>query len=109
MNVQEHNNLIKIVFNGSQHLNHVMTSEQIKDSELIESRYPISRLPVCGHCERLAYWSHGGAYCPKCGTCTKSPITYSTYLASGYDLDTGIASKMMEIERRKKILPDYGE
>jgi len=109
MNIKDHNSLMKVVFNGNKHLNHVMTSDQIQKSDLLESRYPLTRMPVCGHCERLAYWNATNAYCPHCGTVTKKPVTYSTYLASGYDVDTGIASKMMELDRRRKILPDYGE
>ena len=110
MNVSEHNSLMKIVFDGNKHLNHIMTSEQLKKSTLLEDRYPVTRMPVCGHCEKLAYWDKGGtAYCPDCGTYTKKPITYSSYLASGYDISSGKAAKMVEMYRREKILPDYGE
>jgi len=89
-----------------------MTNEQIQKLTLYESRYPLSRLPVCGHCEKLAFWHKDGtAYCPSCGTYTQSPITYSTYLASGYDIDATTAGQMLKMERDRKsaILPDYGE
>jgi NADH pyrophosphatase NudC (nudix superfamily) len=109
MNVKEHNELIKIVFDGNKHLQHVMTSEQIKKMTMYEGRYPLTRMPVCGHCERLAYWYNENAYCPECGTVTKKPITYSSYLASGYDVDTGIAKQMLDKEKREAYLPDYGE
>lgn len=112
--VLEHNQLIKICFDGSKHLKHVMTSEEIKKLSIIEGKYPMTRLPVCGSCEKLAYWhKNGTAYCPSCGTITKSPITYAQYLASGYDVDaTGQTARMaLETERSKRavILPEYGE
>ena len=109
MNVQEHNQLMKVVFNGNKHLQHVLTSDQIMKLTMIENRYPLTRMPVCGHCEKLAYWNKESAYCPSCGTYTKSPVTYSNYLAMGYDVDNGIANKMMELDKRRRLLPDYGE
>ncbi len=82
---------------------------------LIENRYPLTRLPVCGSCERLAMWSKDNhAICRTCGTITKQPITYSSYLASGYDIDaTGDTAKRVlnfekEMKKRQYILPDYG-
>lgn len=115
MRIQEHNNLIKVCFDGNKHLKHVMTDSQIKNMCMIENRYPLTKLPVCGGCERLAMWSRGKqATCTHCGTITKSPITYSSYLASGYDIDpTGdTAKRVLNLEKEKMkrqlILPDYG-
>lgn len=108
--VLEHNNLIKVVFNGSKHLNHVMSSEEIRKMTMIDARYPITRMPVCGHCERIGYWTkNGSAYCPSCGTYTKTPITYSSYLASGYDISGSPISHELKEQRKKQsiILPDY--
>lgn len=112
--ISEHNNLIKICFDGNSHLKHVMNNDEIKQMTLIEGRYPLTRLPVCGHCEGLALWAKGGqAVCRKCGTITKHPITYSSYLAAGYDVDAtgqtfrGVAHAG-EMIKRDIILPDYG-
>jgi len=110
--IKTHNNLIKVVFDGNKHLKHVMSSKQIKKITVYENSYPLTRLPVCGHCEKLAYWNKGGtAYCPTCGTYTKKPITYATYLASGYDIDETTCRWRLqqEKEKRKKALPAYGE
>jgi hypothetical protein len=79
---------------------------------LIENRFPLTKLPVCGNCERLAYWAKGGqAVCRYCGSITKTPITYSSYLASGYDVDaTGTTAKAVlsrERTKRSLILPEY--
>lgn len=112
MRIAEHNNLIKVVFDGSKHLKHIMSAEQAAKVSAIEGRYPLSRMPVCGHCEKIGLWHRGGtAYCPVCGTYTKHPITYSTYLASGYDIDKTTARWMLEKEqnKRKKVLPNFGE
>lgn len=115
MDIKNHNKLIKMSLGHNKHLNHVMTSGEIRKVTAIENSYPLTRMPVCNHCEKLAYWNHGGAWCPSCGTYTKTPITYSSYLASGFDIETGtgtkvgIAKRMMELNKRKKILPDYGE
>ena len=110
MNVQQHNSLMKVVLDGNKHLNHVLTSDRIKQLTLYEGRYPLTRMPVCGHCEKLAYWYRDkSAYCPSCGTYTKNAVTYSTYLATGYDIEAGFANKMLEMDKRNKILPSYGE
>lgn len=109
----EHNQLIKVILDGSKHLKHVMTQEEIKQMTIIENRFPLTKLPVCGHCERLAMWSVGmQATCRHCGSITKNPITYSTYLASGYDVDTTGATAKDVMSKsnliRERILPDYG-
>jgi hypothetical protein len=109
---QEHNQLIKICFDGNKHLKHVLSSEEIVQMTMIENRFPLTKLPVCGSCERLAMWSAGmQATCRHCGTITKSPVTYSSYLSSGYDVDaTGKTAKSV-MEKNKKIreliLPEY--
>ena len=114
MNVIDHNQLIKVVFQGNKHLKHVLNNEDVKNMTVIEGRYPLTRLPVCGGCEGLAMWSRGGqATCRKCGTITKNPITYSSYLASGYDVDqTGETFRSLvhqnEMIKRDIILPSYG-
>ena len=78
---------------------------------LIEKRFPLTKLPVCGACEKLAMWGNGmQGICRSCGTITKNPITYSEYLASGYDIDsTGATAKCVLREEKKVreiILPD---
>lgn len=110
--VQEHNELIKVCFDGNKHLQHVLSMDEIRQMTLIENRFPLTKLPVCGHCERLAYWAKGmQAICKHCGTITKSPITYSSYLASGYDVDpTGHTARQVMSSREEYgriILPEY--
>ncbi len=111
--IPQHNRLIKILFGNQKHFSHVMTDPQIKQMTDIEGRYPLTRLPVCGHCERLGMWDKGGVgVCKHCGTITKNPVTYSTYLASGYDVDPtgetlrGLAHRL-EMAKRDVILPLY--
>lgn len=41
-------------------------------------------LPVCEHCEELAMWHNGGAYCEACGGITKQPITFLQYALTQY-------------------------
>lgn len=112
--IQEHNNqIMKVILNGSDHLKHVLTDESIRRMTAIENRYPLTKLPVCPHCERLAMWGEGGCgICRKCGTITKRPITYAEYLAHGYDIDaTGATAKAVlaqQKEVRRIYLPDYG-
>lgn len=86
--------------------------DEINQMTMIESRFPLSKLPVCGSCERLAYWGNGmQGICKHCGTITKDPITYSSYLASGYDIDpTGHTARKVMDERTEiseLVLPDY--
>jgi hypothetical protein len=115
----EHNQIIKCVFDGNKHLKHVLSDQEIIDLTMIEQRFPLTKLPVCGHCERLGFWHkdlNGKpiGYCKKCGTITKKPITYATYLASKMDVDaTGetfrsmlLAEKAAEEYKRMVYLPD---
>lgn len=119
--VEQHNKLINIVFNGNKHLKHVLSDEDIKQMTLIEGRFPLTKLPVCGHCEKLGLW-HRDAYnrkivgvCRTCGTITKNPVTYSTYLASRMDVDeTGDTFRSMatvdkhrDLAARLVYLPDF--
>jgi hypothetical protein len=120
-NDRQHNNLIKILFDGSKHLKHVLSDEEIRNMTMIEARFPLTKLPVCGHCEALGLWTKDAitlkpvGYCKKCGTYTKKPMTYSSYLASGYDIDkTGdsfrrmaIVDKECEEYKRRVYLPDF--
>lgn len=111
--IGKHNQLIKIMLGGSnKHLNHVLTDEAIKSMTLIESRYPITRLPVCEHCEKLGMWNKDGfGVCRACGTITKNPITYSQYLSMGYDIDATGATAKSVFEEKKAVrtiwLPNY--
>jgi len=115
MTNKEHHKLLKICFDGSKHLKHVLSDEHIRQMTMIENRWPLTKLPVCGHCEKLGYWhqedGHLVGACPKCGTITKNPVTYSTYLASGYDVDaTGETARAIlddELTKRRAVLPEY--
>lgn len=117
---KEHNEIIKIVFDGNKHLKHVMSDDQIRQMTMIEGRWPVTQSPVCGHCERLGLWHKDSlgrkvGVCKSCGTTTLKPITYSTYLASGYDVDkTGATFRSIYLKDRAKdeinrliYLPDY--
>lgn len=117
----QHNQLIKVVFDGNKHLKSVLNDKQITQMTLIEGRFPLTKLPVCGHCEKLGLWHKDSitgkpvGYCKACGTYTKSPVTYSSYLARGYDVDkTGDNFKKMSIVEKKRqdyarsvYLPDF--
>lgn len=119
-NDMQHNRLIKVLFDGSKHLKHVLSDQEILDMTMIEGRFPLTKLPVCGHCEALGLWTKDTngkpmGYCKKCGSYTRKPLTYSSYLASGYDLDkTGdefrkmaIVDKVADDYKRKVYLPDF--
>ena len=117
---QEHNQLIKVLFDGNKHLKHVLSDEEIKQMTIIEGRFPLTKLPVCAHCEKLGLWHKDSTgkpigYCRQCGTITKKPVTYSTYLAQGMDIDeTGKNFRnMAEVDKkadwykRAVYLPDF--
>lgn len=119
--VGEHNKLIGYHFNGNKHLKHVLSNEEIKDMTMIEERFPLSKLPVCAHCERLGLWTRDFltkkpcGYCKACGSITRQPVTYATYLAQKMDVDaTGHTFKQMsevdkkcENYKRLVYLPDF--
>ena len=114
MDTKGHNQLIKVVFDGSKHLKHVLSSDEIRQMTMIEGRFPLTKLPVCGHCERLAVWGKNmSGVCRHCGTITRVPITYSNYLSAGYDVDaTGDTARRVmcqEKERRDIVLPKHIE
>lgn len=112
--VNKHHQILKVVFDGNKHLKHVLSQDEIKDMTLIENRFPLTKLPVCGHCEKLGMWSNENGrpigVCRSCGTITRNPITYSTYLSSKMDVDeTGDTFRSMlqvekNLEERKRFL-----
>jgi hypothetical protein len=85
------NKLYKCITGGRNHSRHVMTNDLVNRMTMIEGRYPLTKLPMCEHCERAALWGHNErnemvGVCTSCGTTTKNPLTYSEYLAQGHDL-----------------------
>lgn len=108
--IEQHNNLLKCMVGGQNHFRHILTNDRIREMTIKENRYPITRLPVCEHCERLAMWSKNingerVGVC-KCGTVTANPMRYSEYLMNGYDIDrtNNKVEANTEIQARKIIL-----
>ena len=118
---KEHNQIIAYNFGNNKHVQKVLSDKEILDMTIIEGRFPLTKLPVCNKCECLGLWSKDiltgkpVGVCKSCGTITKSPVTYSTYLARGFDLDkTGAGFRnMLKIEKdmdaanRIFYLPDF--
>lgn len=120
MEVKDHNKIIYKCYDGNPHLKHVLTVDDINKMTMIEGRFPLTKLPVCSHCEKLGMWHKDSlgrvvGVCVSCGTYTKNPMTYSEYLATGYDVDktgdTFIRTLKKDREQRKKnellYLPNY--
>lgn len=108
----QHNNILKVVFDGNKHFKHVLSDQEIIDMTVIEGRFPLTKLPVCGHCERLGLWHKDEltkkpvGVCKSCGTITRKPVPYSSYLASKMDIDaTGDSFRKMALVDRK--IDDY--
>lgn len=107
------------MFDGNKHLKHVLSNDEIKQMTMIEGRFPLTKLPVCAGCEKLGLWHKDNGkpvgYCKQCGTITKNPVTYSTYLAQRMDVDeTGTTFRSMaEVDKkadwfkRAVYLPDF--
>jgi hypothetical protein len=121
INDTQRNKLFCYDFGANKHLRKVLLDEEIVNMTIIEDRFPLTKLPVCGHCESLGYWHKDPligkpvGICKKCGTITKHPVTYSTYLARGYDIDRVGDSfrRMAEVDKkcdaykRAVYLPDF--
>jgi len=119
MDNMQHNKLIIKCYEGNPHLKHVLTNTDINRIAMLEGRYPITKFPVCSHCERLGLWTQvdgiPSGYCEICGTYTRNPMTYSEYLSKGFDVDeTGETFRKMskvdkELREKNKLfyLPEY--
>jgi hypothetical protein len=69
----------------------MLTNDTVRLMTMVEGRCPIAKQPMCGWCERVALWGRGAdgsmvAYCHVCGSTTSKPMTYSEYIANGYDI-----------------------
>ncbi len=107
----EQNDFLFKVMHDQKHMKHILTQKDIKQMAFVEARYPVAKLPVCSHCERLAMWGTNGiAVCTHCGTTTLKPITLAEYYVKGYDLDgaTGEDKAQVKHERiaREILLPE---
>ena len=75
---------------GEKFIDHALKSQRIKRF-LLNNWYSILQMPVCSHCETLAFWhrigDEGVAYCPNCGTVTHNPITMQAFLEEGLHTD----------------------
>jgi hypothetical protein len=85
------NKIYKCVAGERLHGRHFLTGDLVRKMTLIENRYPLAKLPMCGYCERAGLWTHTAdgkmaGYCETCGTTTTNPITYAEYLSQGHDL-----------------------
>lgn len=104
----DHNKLILKCYEGNPHLKHILTNDDINRMALIEGTYPITKFPVCSHCERLGLWTkyggHVAGWCEYCGTYTKNAMSYSEYLTKGYDVDeTGDTfRRMLKVDRERR-------
>ena len=111
-NIDRHHNIIKIIFDGNKHLKHVLSDKEIVQMTLIEDRFPLTKLPVCGHCEKLGLWSKDIltkkliGVCRSCGSITKNPVAYSTYLASKMDVDPS-GDTFRKMTKTEKKLNDF--
>ena len=69
---QQAKDIIKLSYNDK-HIVHVLSNEKVNEMTQLSQRYPITRLPVCNHCEALGLWrftkmKEPAGYCEKCGT-----------------------------------------
>ena len=106
---QQAKDIIKLSYNDK-HIVHVLSNEKVNEMTQLSQRYPITRLPVCNHCEALGLWGftkmkEPAGYCEKCGTITVGPISYAEYLVAGHDLPgTMNAEKKEEIRVRRSLI-----
>lgn len=85
------NKIYKVFEKDTAHGSHVLTGDMVRRMTVIEGRYPVSKLPMCAHCESAGLWTKNQkgdmvGWCEKCGTTTVHPITYSEYLTQGHHL-----------------------
>ena len=108
---QQVKDIIKLSYNNK-HIKHILSDKKINEMTQLEQRYPLTRLPVCNHCEALGLWGftkmqEPAGYCQKCGTITVDPISYAEYLINGYDLASNMsAEKKEEIKVRRSLIID---
>ena len=105
--IEQHNNIVKVCFGHNKFYKHVLTNDAVIRITNMENRFAISKMPVCGSCERLGLWHKGRTcYCKHCGTVTQNPITFAEYVVAGYDVDqTGFGKDSnYEMQARNLIL-----
>lgn len=77
---------------AEKHLLHAMKNKRMKVF-LTFGGYDIWEMPICGKCEKIAWWDKGGkAVCsdPKCGHVTDNPITFGQFYEMGYHTDRSV-------------------
>lgn len=88
------------------YLGHALRTERMKKF-ILNNWYFILKMPVCSHCETLAFWHKDGneavAYCPKCGTTTRNPIAMGAFLEQGHHVDKTIHEDAKPILDGEKV------
>lgn len=102
------NRIYKCISGDKPHYKHFLTGPMVRKMTVIENRYPITQLPVCGYCEKAAMWTKNAAnqmvgWCENCGTTTDKPITYSEYLLRGEDLPEHLRNSQLGKEVRAML------
>ena len=104
--------ILKISTNDK-HMKHILTNKRVEEMTMVQKVFPITGLPVCGHCEGLGFWGKvkvgnnmgtKTGTCWMCGTVTLNPVTYGEYLVAGYDLPDRMSFEEKEEIRTKRAV-----
>ena len=106
MREHDYNQKILKLSMGEKFRKHILSNEKINEMVDVQARIPITTLPVCGCCEKLALWHKDKqgrriAQCTNkgCGTVTYNAITLAEYMVAGYDQSTFGNEELKEAER----------
>jgi hypothetical protein len=85
--IKEANERLARALGGEKHFKHAVT-ERFRQFLLREGGFDLYNMPVCPHCERLAWWDKGGGgYCPRCGRFEPPVVTFGEFYESDYHTD----------------------
>lgn len=102
------NRIYKCIAGETLHWRHFLTGPMVRRMTLIENRYPVTQLPMCGNCEKAAMWHHNTqgdmvGWCEECNTTTVNPITFSEYLVEGYNLPMEVRNSQLGRDVRQLL------
>ena len=109
MRLKDANRIAAQTLGDEKHFQHALPPGPMRDMLLRRFGFDVWQMPICGHCERIAYWDKDEtgtprATCRYCGGHTVHPLTVQQYYEARYHTDATLNPDAPMYADRQKVL-----